>query len=146
MEKVMTLIIYACTFIIIFSFSYFLLPLIAEKIFRMMAGDASKRIGEKVQNDLRELLKSKTDSMVPELKNQVISHLVEPWLGRFADRCTNFIATQSSSKLLDKYGDVLVESIKAKRLIVSVMLGQFTAFAVVAGYYVHAILAKYNIG
>ncbi|MBN1126600.1 MAG: hypothetical protein JXA82_16455 [Sedimentisphaerales bacterium] len=131
----MILLLYLIVMLSVFAGIYLALPYLARCIVTKMESSISDRFGQKLSTDIRDYLGKARSGVLPDLKYQVISHLVEPWLGKLMDSLADVLAGSGGQKIAEKYGDIVVQVILAKRLLISLILSQFVALLVVLGWY-----------
>lgn len=136
----MKIVIYALTFGVVASCTYVGLPFLVRLILRKWLAELPGKLGERLSIDLKDYLGKHREKILPDLKGQVIAHLVEPWIGKFAAKCTDVVASQAGMTISERYSVIIAEIVLKKRLIISILAGHIFGLSVLIGYYINEVI------
>jgi len=126
--------------ICLFLPAYILMPIVVRwTAARWMAALPGKLAGQ-FTGDIREYLKKARSGVLPELRGQVIAHLVEPWIDKFTDKCADVVASGSGRAIAEKYTEILVKAILKRKLLLSLLVSQLLTSAALFGYYLENLI------
>lgn len=132
--------IYIITGTGVFLMVYGLLPFVSRWIAGRVLSKLPVQLGERFSRDIRNYLDKARSGVMPELKHQVISHLVEPWIDRFMDKLAGILAERGGEKITGRYGEMLVQSFITKRLLIALVISQIIAITLTLGIYLGKVL------
>lgn len=136
----MIFLIYIITLAGVFLMVYGFLPFLARWVAGRVLSRLPAQLGDRFSRDIRDYLDKARSGVMPELKHQVISHLVEPWIDRFMDKLAGTLAERGGEKITGRYGEVLVHSFVSKRLLIAFVISQTIAITLTTGIYLGKVL------
>ncbi len=136
----MTMGIYAIVSTSVFLVVYLTMPLVVRWATTKWLTSISGKLGTQLSGGIRKKLEKAQSGVLPELKGQVIAHLVEPWIEKFTQKCADMLAAGGGQSIAEKYTEILTKAILQKRLMLSAIISHTITLAAMLGYYLRGVL------
>ena len=123
----------------LFTAVYFAMPVVVRWTATRCFSEISSNLSNQLSGDIRTYLEKAQSSVFPELRGQVIAHIVEPWIRKFTVKCADVLASKGGNGITEKYTEILVKAVLKKRLLLSLLISHLLTLAITFGYYLREV-------